>query len=95
MKKYKVLFMMGTPIIKIVNIQKETEKTVVLEDGRRENKITEYAGYFDTFEQAQNYLIDDCWLKIEKLGMEIKRAKGYLGNAKGLREQDIKEEEWH
>ncbi len=68
--KWKVEKWGSEPIA--VQCLSETEKTVVLsERGRRAKKRSEYARYFDTFEEAREFLRD-------RLRTSIRRAQSTL-----------------
>jgi hypothetical protein len=55
MKKYKT-YSFNINIEK-AEIERETKHFVVLENGRRDAKFSDYCRYYDTFNEAKDYLI--------------------------------------
>jgi hypothetical protein len=54
MKRYKTTRSIK---IEIIEIERETEKQIVLKNGTRESKISECGRYYDTFETAREFLL--------------------------------------
>lgn len=72
--------------IKKIEIEKETEKTIWIKDkwNSGNNSLTqcrkdsEWNKYFDTFQDAKNYLIDKCENKIKSLNEKINKENENL-----------------
>lgn len=71
--------------IETVEIARETEKQVVLMGGRRSNKIGDYEGYFDTWDQAKQHLLDKTECEVQERKASLEYAKDKLGNIKGMK----------
>ena len=74
--------------IKQVEILRETKTQVILNDKweRRNRKISEYDGYFDTFEEAKQWLLDNCNRKVNGLQGQLERAQDQLNTVNSLTE---------
>lgn len=86
MIKYKAMF--GE--IKAYEIASETAKTVTIADtkewtGRRENKVTDYYSWHDTWEAAHAHLIAEAQRKVDSLRVQLGSAQGKLGQIKGMK----------
>jgi hypothetical protein len=88
MKKYKTdACSWGVPAyIEEVEVERETESSVWIK-GRRNAKVTDYAMYFDTWEDAHDYLLKKCdekiaYAKNQVLGLEDDRKKVWALAAK-------------
>ena len=82
-------------VIKPVECIRETKAFVYLPSmrssgERREGKSTEWAQYHDTWAQAHQYLIDKAQGEVEEARRWLERAKGNLGNVKGMRNPGAK-----
>ncbi|HVI55442.1 MAG TPA: hypothetical protein VM621_10360 [Luteibacter sp.] len=80
--------------INTVVVLSETEKTVtVLHAGekkaRRQAKRSEFSNYFPTFEEAKSFLIEVAERNVASIRLQLERANGALGNAKGLRDPTL------
>ena len=84
MVKYKVNYY-WRPEVEKVEVEKETESSVWIK-GRREAKEAQYHAFFDTFQEAKDFLIDVFEKKARSVRRQLEQANGYLGNAKGLKE---------
>ena len=84
MTKYKA-YHCSRPEVKRVEVEKETESSVWIK-GRREAKETQYSAFFDTFQEAKDFLIDVFEKKAKTVRLQLERANGYIGYAKGLKE---------
>jgi len=80
MIKYRVRFNR----IERVNVERETEKFVVLPDGKREAKRTDRSNWFDSWEEAKWFLVNDAERVVNDLRNRLDRAKGKLGQLKGM-----------
>ena len=93
MIKYKSKYKFDNSIEK-VSVVSETEHFVTIEYNdfrgfqrtQREKKLTEYDAYFDTFEEAKNFLINDSEQKLNQIRLSLQREQGRLGNIKGMKE---------
>jgi len=89
--KYKITSKNYTPEIVTVEVIRETQQCVwVMPDwgtkvARREAKNSEWADYFDTFEQAKSFLVDHWEEKVKQIRMDLERKKSILGNIKGMK----------
>ena len=84
MTKYKAYYY-SRPEVEKVEVEKETESSVWIQ-GRREVKETQYSAFFDTFQEAKDFLIDVFEKKAQTVRRQLERANGYIGDAKGLKE---------
>jgi len=91
--KFKVSNKNYRPTIEKVEIVRETNACVFLPSNfggspRRESKSSDWANYFDTFDQAKDFLISH-WEKIlESKRRSLESAKGTFGNVKGMKESN-------
>jgi hypothetical protein len=72
-----------------VEISKETECFVWVKGNQkdfREAKNSAWSAFHDTWQAAKDYLVARESQKVDALRLQLERAKGELGNAKGLRE---------
>lgn len=72
--------------IMAVAIEKETEKSVWIY-GCRANKRSEDINYYDTWDEAKTALLSHQQKYINGTRSTLERAKGVLGNIKGLKEK--------
>ena len=87
MKKYRAITYLRK--VEPVEVQKETEKFVVLANGRKESKITENVGYFDTWKEAKAFMIDRVKTNIQQYARYIKRENEELAKIEALKEERI------
>jgi len=79
--------------IKKIEIERETEKQVVLRPdtwnpkGRRENKISEYDNWHDTFEEAREFLLQREYRKRDDALRDQAKAEKNIVNINGLKEE--------
>jgi len=76
--------------IEAFEVLRTTEKQVVLLDPyrkgeRREAKETELCTWHETWEAAHARIVADAQEKVDNLRRQLERAKGELGNAKGMK----------
>jgi len=88
MIKYKTEEWRGEPSARILKIEfeRETDKCVWIGNNRH-LKITENERYFDTWEEAHEYILDLAKDKVNNVKVQLDRAKGLLGNIKGMKEE--------
>ena len=80
--------------IELQTIERETDKTIwYLYEGlngemheRRELKKSEYCSWFDTFQDAKDYVIKKRKVRIEHLKIDLAEANTDLAEAKKLKE---------
>lgn len=78
--------------IKSHRVVKETAKQVVYESDwygrtieKREAKDSEYQTWHETWEAAHARIVADAQKRVDGLRLQLERAKGELGNAKGMK----------
>lgn len=89
MKKYKTTGNWSATI-EVVECEKETAASVWVKwnptsIARRNNKRSSYENYFDSFQEAKDFLIKQGKTKVESARRGLEEANSYLGNANGLR----------
>jgi hypothetical protein len=75
--KYEVGGFFKKNLIELVEIEKETEKSIWI-NGRVHRKTTSYEKYFDTWEEAKDYLMAQTESKISHLSAELEKQKSKL-----------------
>ena len=92
MIKYKAGFYWAPSILK-VEIKRETKSSVVFNQktysGNKdasERKFTTSHRYFDTFEEAKAFLIEQYESRVASARRKLENEKSFLGNAKGMKE---------
>lgn len=91
--KYKVSSKSYNPRIEKVEIVRETAQCVFLPpfrgtgSERREAKSSDYADYFDSFEDAKSFLVTLWEFKVNSARLKLEQDKGTLGNIKVMKEQ--------
>jgi len=84
MKKFRVS---GIKIEEL-EVIKETEKQIVYKNSfsneNRENKVSQWAIWFETFEEAKTHLIEKWTLMVESNENKLQRAKDNLTKIKTL-----------
>lgn len=81
MIKYRTMWH-GSDLATITELEviRETDKQVVLPATRakgkevRENKISDWKCWFDTFEQANDFLVSEAQKKVDKLRLHLQQA---------------------
>ena len=75
--------------IEAFEIVRETENQVILmlDNGRenRSNKVTDLTNWFDTWEEAHAFLVDQAQRDVDSLRMRLTQANGRLGQIKGMK----------
>jgi hypothetical protein len=74
MKKYKTL----CGKLDVKEIERETEKMVFFSNGQREHKRSSWQNYFDTWEEAKQFLIDEAKLKVRHAQSRLDSCKAKL-----------------
>lgn len=76
-----------------VEVERETENFVweKINDTRsdRRAKIATWASYFDSFEEAKQYLLNAAKEKVEFYKDQLQRAKSELGQLESLKEKQL------
>jgi hypothetical protein len=73
----------GAPI-EAVEVQRETQSTIWI-NGKRGSKRTEYDNYFDTWDEAKEFLLSKASSELASARRKLERAQGEYGNIKGLK----------
>jgi hypothetical protein len=85
MIKYRTWYNLS---IEKVEIKKETEKQVHLLEGNIENKSSvDYRNYFDTFEEAKQFLLTREKTKRDKAANEIQKAAENISKIIEMKEE--------
>jgi hypothetical protein len=84
MKKYIAKKAAWSTNISEVDVERESGSSVWIA-GRRHAKRSEWENYFDTWEQAHQFLLDLAQEEVDSCRLQLERAKGYLGNIKGMK----------
>ena len=85
MIKYRTGGWSRRPIVPI-EVERETASSVWI-NGNRHGKMTDYHQYWDTFYDAHAYLIANAERAVDSCRLSLERAKGELGNIRGLKEE--------
>jgi len=90
MKKYKTAGNWNAKI-EVVECEKETAACVWVyhylnQPSRRNNKRSSYDNYFDSFQEAKDFLIEQGEAQVKTARRRLEEANSYLGNAKGLKD---------
>lgn len=78
-----VKYMTKFDCIEQVEVERESENSVWI-DGRRSSKMTSYECYFDTFEQAKDYLISELLKDIRSAQTRVARLTERLERVQRL-----------
>jgi glutathione peroxidase-family protein len=70
-----------------VEVERETNVSVWLKNGRREAKISDYSIYHNSFTEAKEYLINRKEKEIQRYQCEIKDSKQDLNIINGLEDK--------
>jgi len=81
MKKYRTYF----NSIDVIEIEKESESSVWI-DGRRRSKDSSWQQYFDNFQEAKNYLIDEKIKEIDRIAERLNSVRIELNKIEKLEE---------
>lgn len=71
--------------IERVEIFRETDNFVYFGNGCREAKRSGFQNYFDTWEDAKAFLLDEAQKSIDAARRELQRAQAEYGNIKGMK----------
>ena len=69
-----------------VEVERETDKCVWI-NGRRNSKESEYDNFFDTFEEAKEFIIGFGERKVAQAKKRLERANEYLSLANQMQKQ--------
>ena len=70
--------------IEEIEIERETDKQLVFKNGRKEYKFSSWSNYHDTWDDAHKFLIEIEEKRVDSLRLQLERAKGKLGQIKGM-----------
>lgn len=73
--------------IKKIEISRESDSSVWDMQNRRHNKNGEWENYFDTFEEAKNYLIEEKNKEIKKAQEQLEYVMEKLKNVSNIKEE--------
>lgn len=82
--KYMTGWFAKGELIKKIEVEKETEKSVII-DGRRNAKFSEHAQYHESFDEAKAFLMQKAEARLTKARRSLEDAQGFYGNVKGLK----------
>ena len=71
------------PAITAIEVERETESSVWIH-GRRNAKRSGYLNYFDTFEQAKDFLLSEAHKIIDAKKAALGNAEAYLESIEAL-----------
>lgn len=75
--------------IEALEVLRETAHQVVLPPTRgretRESKRSDWSNWHDTWEEAHAFLVDKAQREVDAIRGQLERAKGKLGNIKGMK----------
>lgn len=79
------------PSIERIEVISETDHFVSLASNyggkpNREKKITDWYGFFDSFEDAKKFLMDEADQRVRNARRQLELANSRLGNVKGIKE---------
>ena len=86
MKKFRVGGC-SRKLIEEVEVDRETDVSVFIEK-QRHAKRSSYYNYFDTWDEAKDFLLKKATGEAEKYRRLLEVANGRLGNIRGLRNEE-------
>ena len=72
--------------IEAIEVLGQTESFVKLPNGRKDAKRSSGYNYFDTFQEAKEFLIRTAENKVESLRLQLERANMELDRVRGIKE---------
>ncbi|MEE9355217.1 MAG: hypothetical protein V3U75_06475 [Methylococcaceae bacterium] len=78
----------GIPKVKAVKVDKDTDKSVVI-NGRRRAKRGNWDNYFDTFDEAKVTMVDKARANVKGCTMRLKEAETFLHKAQNIRRDSV------
>lgn len=76
--------------IKKAHIKRSTDKMVVLENGRREAKVSDYYFYTKNFDEVKKHVLNDYIFKRNKALSQVDKYNESIAIIEKLTEDDIK-----
>ena len=73
-------------MIETIQVEKESEKSVWI-DGRRCAKRSGFDNYFDSFDEAKEFLTEYADNRLDIARRNLQLAQSFAGNVKGLKER--------
>lgn len=80
-KKYKTRW--GR--ISVETFEKETDCFLVGANGRRTSKRSSWENYFDSWDEAKQFLLDEAQQKLDMCRRSLADAQSKFGNIKGMK----------
>lgn len=71
--------------IRTVEVERETEKCVWVK-GRRQHRRSRYDNYFDTYDQARQFLIDEAQTRLAQAEQKVAQRRALLETVQALEE---------
>lgn len=82
--KYKAYKRTWGTTIEPVQVEKETVSSIWI-DGRRSAKRSSYENYFDTWDEAKEFLTEYANSVLATARRSLETAHGFAGNVRGLK----------
>lgn len=83
-------------VIGRVHVSGETEHTLHVVGGNGKTRVhrkrTDFAGYFDAWDEAKQFLLDHAERDVAAARRQLELANAKLGNVKGMRRPDDAQE---
>ena len=77
----------SSKLIEAVEVDRETDVSVFI-DKQRHAKRSSYHNYFDTWDEAKDFLLKKAEGEAERIRRLLEIANGKLGHIRGLRNQE-------
>jgi hypothetical protein len=81
---YKAINWLGFTGVEKKNVVKETASFVTLENGGRDGKRTAHSAYFDTWEEAAEWIVKHCQSEVERNKQRLEHSEKELAKAQNL-----------
>ena len=75
----------NSPRVETVQVESETSSTVTIK-GKRRKKETQYESYFDTWQEAHEWLLRGAEGRLTSARRSLEMAQGFHGNVKGMKQ---------
>jgi hypothetical protein len=87
MKKYVINSWSTTPVE--TEVERETKDFVIFKNGRKDKKITDWQGYFDTEIEAYDFVVNNKKLEFKKAKNSFDYCQEKLNSAIKMRNEFI------